>query len=419
MLAPMSNRSRFVLGALAALALSSIAPTAHAWPTVDPAGHRVPVLAGRWTVVMPESTARAVATPPPNAPPSREELDSAGLYQDPDGNFAVRGTLLESTRPDDLAAAVRALPAPCATPSYGTIGERADLVAVRCTEPSPDGAFRPLTVYAVHTDGWVDRIEAMVEPHDPEDSIARTAGGEYAEAVLATLSAGEAPAAVERGTIEVARACVEGEAADPLTITLPSDWIAIRDTLGDGQLLRMTRAAPLGGDRAMVAVELAPAGTPPPRAPEGVGTHATGTLLGSTVDWLVLHQDGAPTAVRQTASELTVECGGGASFARALRLSIGGPTATLDDAQHVLETLALGGGRGHAATLSEVSSEAPTDDVAAAEGASDDEDAALEAEGRSWSIGIGVGSVVLLAAALALRARASAGSKPDTKSDTK
>ncbi len=403
MLAPMSNRSHLLGGAALALALSLATTPALAWPAVDPAGNRVPVLAGRWSVVMPEDTVRAAATPPPNAPPSREALDSAGMYQSAEGNFAIRGTLLESSRPDDLEAAVRALPAPCATPTYGTIGDRTDLVAVRCADVSPDGAFRPISVYAVHTDGWVDRIEALVETHDPDDGVARTAGAEYAEAVMATLTAGQAPDAVERGTIELARACVDGEAADPITLTLPEGWIALRDDLGNGTLVRITHVVPLGTERAMLAVEVAPAGTEPPRAPEGVGVLAPGTLLGAPVQWLVLHQDGAPTAIRQVASEMTVECGGGATFARALRMSLGGPTGTLDEAQRVLETLALGGSRGHRVTLADVSSEAPVE-LDAPDGETE-EDREMESRGHFWSIAIGATSLLLLAAALVLRGR--------------
>ena len=121
------------------------------------------------------------------------------------------------------------------------------------------------------------------------------------------------------------------------------------------------------------------------------------------MQWLVLHQDGAPTAIRQVASEMTVDCGGGATYARALRMSLGGPTGTLDEAQRVLETLALGGSRGHRVTLADVSSEAPVE-LDAPDGETE-EDREMESRGHFWSIAIGATSLLLLAAALVLRGR--------------
>jgi hypothetical protein len=403
MLAPMSNR-RFSIGVALWLALLAPTSTALAWPTVEPEGHRVPLLGGRWTVALPENAVRAAAQTPPSAPPPREELDSATIVQTDEGNFGMRATLLESTRPEDLAAAVRGLPAPCTTPAYGTIGERTDLVAIRCTEPSPDGAFRPISVYAVHTDGWVDRIEALVETTNPDDTDGRTAGVAYAEAVMATLTASAAPDAVERGTIEVARACEQGEDADRITVTLPDGWIALRDAMPNGDLLRLTRVVPLGTGRAMLAIELASAGTQPPRVPEGVGEHQSGTLLGQTADWLVLHQEGSATSVRQVASEITIDCGGGSTFARTLRLSVGGPVDTVVEGQHVLETMALTTTRGHTVELAGISSEAPVEEAPDLEAMSD-EDRATEEQGHFWSIAIGGASLLLLAAALVLRGR--------------
>lgn len=397
------------MGTIAVLAFLAPAPAALAWPTVDPDGYRVPVLGGRWTVAMPETTARAAATPQPGAPTPREALDSVGVYESPnEGNFAVRGTMLESTRPDDLEAAVRSLPAPCAAPEYGRVGDRTDLVAVRCSEPSPDGALRPLSVYAVHSDGWVDRIETLLETTNPDDAAARTAGVAYAEAVIATLRADSSTDAVERGTVEVARACEADGAADTLTLTLPEGWVAIRDPEPDGVLLRLMSVVPLGGERAIAAVQLVPAGSEPQRVPEGVGVLEPGQLLGNTVEWLVIHQDGAPTGVRRLATEVTVDCGGGATFARALWLSVGGPTATLDRGQRVIESLALGGGRGHTAAVAVVSSEAQVvepdvDDDAA--GGRAEVDRETERQGHFWSIAIGAGSLLLLGAALVMRGR--------------
>ncbi len=400
----MSTRSRSSLGVTLVLALLAPASSALAWPTVDPSGNQVPVLRGRWTVALPEDTLRAAATQAPNAPAAREELDSAAVVRTPEGNLAIRGVLLESTRPDDLAAAVRTLPAPCPSPTYGTLGERTDLVAVRCTEASPDGALRPLSVYAVHPDGWVDRIEAMVETTDPDDEAARTAGIAYAEAVMATLTPGPAPDAVERGTIEIARACEADGAADRLTITLPDGWIAMRDTMGTTELVRLTHVVPLGSERPMLAIELSPAGSEPPRVPEGVGALRAGAILGSPVDWLVIEDEGQPTSVRQVAAELTVDCGGDARYARALRLSLGGPRATVDEGQRILEALTLGSTRGHTAELTAVSSQAPAIDESALDEGSDEDRAAAQ-QGHFWSIAIGGASLLLLAAALVMRGR--------------
>lgn len=385
------------------LAVLAPASSALAWPAVDPAGNRVPVLAGRWTVALPESTLRATPEAAPGLPPPREALDSAGLVQIPEGNFGIRGTLLESTRPEDLAAVVRTLPAPCPTPTYGTIGERTDLVAVRCVDVSPDGALRPITVYAVHPDGWVDRIETLIETTDPDDDMTRASGVEYAEAVLATLTPDAAPDAVERGTVEVARACEQDDQSDPITITLPEGWIAIRDTLGAISLLRITQVVPLAAPRAMVAIELAPSGTAPTLVPAGVGQLVHGTILETQLDWLAVEQTSVGTGVRRLTMELSVDCGSGESFARAMNLSLGGPMATLDPAQHVLETLSFGTARNHTLGVTFVSTQAPPEaevpELASAE------DREMDEQGHFWSIAIGGASLLLLAAALVMRAR--------------
>jgi len=401
----MSNRSRSFWVAAWTLALLAPTSTALAWPSVDAAGNRVPLLGGRWTIALPQDTLRATPNAPPDAPPARDELDSLAVYRSTEGNLGVRATLLESTRPDDLEAAVRTLPAPCATPTYAMIDNRADLLAMRCTDVSPDGAFRPITVFAVHPDGWVDRIEGLIETTDPADEMGRAAGVEYAEAVMQTLSAGQVEQPVERGTITLARACEEGDASDPLTLTLPSDWIAIRDTTPLSSLVRMMRVVPLGTARVIVAVELSPSGTAPLRVAEGMGEHRSGTLLGQSVDWLVLQQEGTPIGMRELASELTVTCGAGATpYTSAMRLSLGGPTDRLDEAQHVLETLALGGERGHTAQLVGVSSEEPAIEEGPPETEAD-ADADAEAQGHFWSIAIGGASLLLLGAAFVLRGR--------------
>ena len=354
---------------------------------------------------MPADTARATPTLPPSMPPAVDERDSVAVYQNGEGSIAVRSTLLESTRPDDLEAAVRALPAPCPTPTYGTFGDRTDVVAIRCTEASPDGAFRPISLYAVHPDGWVDRIEALVDTENHTGETARTAAVAYAEALLATLTAGEAPRPVETGTITIVSACTDGDASDPLTVTLPADWVAIRDTAPEHDLVRLMRVVPLGTQRVMVAIDLTGAETEVPRVPPGSGTHRHGTLLGSDADWLVLHEEGTPLAMWQLASTISVDCGGGTTYARTMRLSLGGPTEIVDPAETVLETMALGGARGHHVSVTPIPLEVAAEEApveAQAEGADDHE---AEEQSHLWSYAIGGASLLLLAAAMVLRGR--------------
>lgn len=407
MLAPMSNRSA-ALGVLVVFCWLVPASSALAWPSVDPEGHRTPFLGGRWTVALPESAAPAFVQPPPGQPVPRAEIDGLIMLETDEGHFALHATLLESTRPDDLAAAVRGLPPACATPTYGTIGERTDMVVERCTDVSPDGAFRPLIVFAVHPDGWVDRIEALVETTSPDDEAGKAAGAAYAEAVMATLVAalpmGGDPA-VTRGTVELDRACTAGEEADALTFTLPEGWIAMRDGSSATTLLRMTHVVPLGTPRPMIAIQLVAAGTEPQRLPADVGTRHESRLAGESMEWLAVEQAGEQ-GVRRAAAEITIDCGGGSTYARAMSLSIGGPTGTLDDAQHIVETFAIRSDRGHALSLAPVSLvAAPEEAVALDAGGETEEDRAAERQGHFWSIAIGAGSLLLLGAALVMRSK--------------
>ena len=386
---------------LVMLSWLALPSTALAWPAIDRAGHRMPLLGGRWTIALPEDAIPAAIAGDPTGPTPREELDGLALLNTTDGHFAIHATLLEATRPADLAAAIRTLPAPCADPTYAPLGDRTDVLTIRCTTPSPDGAFRPIVAFAVHTDGWVERFEAMIETSDPDDTRARDEGVVFAEAVLMTLRAEDVPAAVDRGTIELGRACESEGAFDALSLTLPDGWVATRQNLAGGQLLRILRVIPLGEGRAMLAVDLAAAGTPPPRLPEGMGTLRASALLGEPVDWLVAEASGQ--GMRQLAVELVIDCGGGATYARALRLSTGGPSASVDEGQHILESLTLRSERGHHVALEAVSSEAPPiEDPAVGDVSAVEDDGA---QGHFWSIAIGGASLLLLGAALAMRAR--------------
>lgn len=402
MLAPMSNRSRFSL--LAALVLSICVPTSRAlaWPTVDAAsGHRVTMLGGRWSLALPEDTSLAPTTGGPSGFHAPQTIDGIATVSTPEGHLAVRATLLETTRPTDLEAAVRATPPPCASPSYGTLGDRTDLVVIRCTEASPDGALRPLVAFAVHTDGWVDRIETQIEVSGPASEEARASAVAYAEAVLASLRAEEATPDVERGTVQLAEVC--NDTPDPLTITLPEDWVATRQVVGGTTLVRATQLTPMGAPRAMVAIELSPAGTEPPRVPEGAGTLHDGALLGGAVQWLVVESPSEDAGLRQLASEITVDCGASGTWARALRISIGGPRDRLAAAQTLTETLALGTEHARHATLAAVSSEAPVEPPLPLEGETEDDEAVRV--GHLWSYAIAGVSIAMLIAALVLRGR--------------
>jgi hypothetical protein len=392
MLAAMSTRSLVLSIVLAALTIPS---TALAWPTIDPAGHRAPLLGGRWTIALPEGATPGTLGGPPGAATPRFETDGVVVLESPEGHFAVHATLLNATRPTDLEAAVRTLPPPCEAPTFAPLADRTDAVTVRCAAPSPDGTFRPIVVFAVHTDGWVERFEAMIETSDPGDTTARDQAVVFAEAALTTLRAEDVPAAVERGTIELQRGCVSGSDFDAFTLTLPEGWIAMRNEQAGGALLRIMPVVELGAARPTLAASLEPAGTPPSRVPPGLGTLRTSALLGGNVDWLVIEPEGEPQGMRQVAADLTVSCGDEGTFARALRLSAAGPQTSLDEAQRVLETLTLTSARGHHATLDVIPSEQPVHE---------DADAPPE-DGHVLSIAIGGASIALLVVALALRAR--------------
>src|SRR5262249_31734376 len=153
-------------------------------------------------------------------PTPRMELDTVAMVTVPEGHFAIRATLLETSQPADLEAAIRQTPSPCLSPTYGRLGDRSDRVVIRCSDPSGDGAFRPLVVFDVPPDGWVDRLETQIETTDPTDSAARTEGVLYAEAAMATLQPEDAAPAVERGTIELGRACEASGTGDALTMQM-------------------------------------------------------------------------------------------------------------------------------------------------------------------------------------------------------
>jgi hypothetical protein len=159
----------------------------------------------------------------------------------------------------------------------------------------------------------------------------------------------------------------------------------------------------LGSSRPTLAASLEPAGTPPPRLPPGMGTLRASAVLGAPVDWLVVEADDETQGMRQVAADLSIDCGGGSTFARALRLSAAGPRTSLDEAQHVLESIALMSSRGHHASLAVVPSEQPVLDGEAS--------AATHDDGHLWSYAIGAVSVVLLAVALVMRARGAAAKK--------
>lgn len=399
MLAPMSNRLVLLL-AVALLVVSVPASRALAWPTVEAAsGHRVTLLGGRWSAVLPEDSSLAPTTGGPSGIHAPQTIDGIATVSAPDGHFALRATLLEATRPTDLEAVVRATPPPCASPTYGTLQERTDLVVIRCTEPSPDGAFRPLVAFAVHTDGWVDRIETQLEPTDAASEAARTDGVAYAEAVLGSLRAEQAAPDVLRGTVELASVC--SETPDALSITLPEGWVATRQSALGTTLVRITQLTAMGEPRAILAIELSPAGTEPPRVPEGAGTLHDGSLLGGAVRWLAVESPTEPSGLRQLASEISVDCGGG-DWARALRISIGGPRERMGEAQAIAETIALGAEHGRHATLAAVSSEAPVEPLPL-EGDGEGEEAVRV--GHLWSYAIAGVSIAMLIAALLLRGR--------------
>jgi hypothetical protein len=411
MLAPMSIRSRLAArtSLLTALSLALVlawSPTAHAWPAVDPAGHRVALLGGRWTLALPEDATAGPIAGDPHGPMARAELDGVAQLASPEGRFAVRATLLEASRPDDLAATVATLPQPCAGASTGPLGERTDAIAIRCTTPSPDGAFRPFVVYAVHTDGWVERFEAQIETTDPLDAAARESGVAFAEAVLATLRAEDAAPAVERGTIEVAQACAEGDVHDTFTVTLPEGWVATRQSMPGATLVSFFHVVPLAQPRPVLALTVAPNADMLSLLPAGAGTPRSSTLLGARVDWLAVGDASGARGMREVAVDLTVDCGGGDSFARTMQLSVGGPEAMLDEGQHVLESLALASTRGHTAVIAGRSTEAPVvEDDGAAIAAQAREDEAAQASTHLTSMIIGGISLAMLAVAMWLRGR--------------
>ncbi|MFO0686146.1 MAG: hypothetical protein U0234_29055 [Sandaracinus sp.] len=398
----MSNRSRLPL--LALLVLSICAPTSRAlaWPTVDAeSGHRVTMLGGRWSLALPDDTSLSPTTGGPSGFHAPQTIDGIATVSAPEGHFAIRATLLETTRPADLEAAVRATPPPCASPTYGTLGDRTDLVVIRCTEPSPDGALRPLVGFAVHTDGWVDRIETQIEVSTGASEEAHASAVAYAEAVLGSLRAETAEPDVERGAVALAEVC--NDAPDTLALALPEDWIATRQTVGGTTLIRATQLTPMGAPRAMIAIELSPAGTEPPRVPEGAGVLRDGSLLGGAVRWLVVESPSDPAGLRQLASEITVDCGASGTWARALRISIGGPREQLAEAQTITETIALGSEHGRHATLAAVSSEAPVEPPLPLEGDAEGDEAVRV--GHLWSYAIAGVSIAMLIAALVLRGR--------------
>jgi hypothetical protein len=400
MLAAMST-SRLLALALA-LTVSLTTGRALAWPTLDPDGPRTPLLGGRWTILLGPDASTAAAVADPRGPRSRAELDGVATIRGDDGRLAVRATLLSATRPADLEAVVRALPAPCETPTIAAFPGHDGTVAISCTEPSPDGAFRPLVLYATHTDGWVDRIEVQLETDAATDTAAALA---FANAVATSLRAEDVAAAVERGTVELARACEEGSAGDALTITLPEGWIATRQ--GDAQLmmLQLVRVGELGVRRPLASIAFSPLDAAPARIPAGAGTPRAGTLLGHDVEWLEIVGPPEMPGIRELALGLSVACGEGATpWTGTVQLSAGGPSAMLDDGTHVLETLAMHSDRGHTVdvtplgTEEEPAPEAPAIDTTA-------EDEAAEQTSHLWSMVIGAVSLGLLVLALVLRSR--------------
>ncbi len=389
--------------ALFAVLVTLPAARALAWPTLEPEGPRTSLLGGRWTIALGPDVSAAAAMGDPRVP-TRAELDGIATMRTDDGRLSVRATLLSATRPADLEAVVRALPAPCTTSAIGPLADHEGVVSIACTEPSPDGAFRPLVLYATHTDGWVDRIEVQLDIDEASDRALALA---FATAVAASLRAEAAAPAVERGTVEIARACVAGEAADRFTVTLPEGWIATR--LGDEELtvLQFVRVGEVGARRPIASISFASGAMPPARIPAGAGTPREGTLLGSSVEWLEVSGPPDQPGLRETALELSVACGGdGPAWTGTIQLSVGGPAGMLDEGARVLETLALSSDRGHTVSTTGLGTEeeAPPPETSEA-GATDEEDAEMQRTSHLWSMGIAGASLALLAIALVLRSR--------------
>jgi hypothetical protein len=400
MLAAMSTARLCALALV--LFVTSFTTHALAWPELTPDGPRTPLLGGRWTIALGPDASTAPAAGDPRGPTPRVELDGIATMRAEDGRLVVRATLLFATAPADLEAIVRTLPAPCATPTIAAFPEHAGWIAIRCSEPSPDGALRPIVLYATHTDGWIDRIEVRLEIDEATDRAAATA---FADAVVATLRAEDVPAAVERGTVEVARACVAGDAADPFTVTLPEGWIATRQQGGELAMIQIVRVAELGGRRPIGSAVFSPTGAVPARIPAGAGTPHAGRLLGSDVEWLEISQGDDAPGIREVALALSVACGADAPpWTGTLQLSAGGASSTLDESTRVLETLAMGSDRGHTVTLTTLGTEEeplPEDAMPVASG----DDEAAERTSHLWSMGIGAVSVLLLVTALVIRSR--------------
>ncbi len=400
MLAAMST-SR-LSAALALLVVSMPAAHALAWPTLDPEGPRTPLLGGRWTILLGPGVSTAPAVSDPRAPLPRASLDGVAAMHDEEGRLAVRATLLFATRPEDLEAVVRTLPAPCDAPSIATLPGHEGVIAITCTEPSPDGAFRPLVLYATHTDGWVDRIEVQLETDEASDPAAAMA---FATAVASSLRAEDVAPDVERGVVEVTRACVAGEASDPFTVTLPEGWIATRQGGEELAVLQLMKATALGTPRPLASIALTPLGAPPARIPAGAGAPRAGSLLGTSVEWLEIVGPADAPGMREVAVAVHVECGGDAPpWGGTLQLSAGGPSSLLDEGTRVLESLAMAGDRGHVAVATPIG----TEEEAIPElepSASDAEDEAAAQTSHLWSMGIGAASLLLLLLALVLRGR--------------
>ena len=402
MLAAMSTST---LRTLAVIVIALVPAHALAWPTIVPEGPRTPLLGGRWTVVLgaeassaPAQSERGVLAPP-------IALDGLTAIEVDEGHLAVRATLLFATGPADLLAVVRALPAPCAAPTIGPFPGHEGVVAIRCASPSPDGSFRPLVLYATHTDGWVDRLEVQLEIDDAADQASAIA---FVDAALGSLRAEDVPPAVERGTVEVARLCASGEALDSLTIALPEEWIATKQENADLTLVQLVRASELGAPRAIASITLSRTSGAPARIPAGAGTEHAGSVLGQDVRWLEIVGESEAPGIRELALALSVACGGEAPpWTATVQLAAGGPSGILDEGTRVLERVAFASDRGHTLTATPIGTEEaePAPDVAGGDSSADDEAAA--ATSHAWSMGIGAVSLALLVLALALRARTS------------
>lgn len=400
MLAAMST-SR--LSAVLALLVVSM-PAAHAlaWPTLDPEGPRTPLLGGRWTILLGPEASTAAAVSDPLGPTPRAELDGIAAMRAEDGRLAVRATLLYATAPADLEAAVRALPAPCQTPTIAPLADHEGVIAITCSEPSPDGAFRPLVLYARHTDGWVDRLEVQLETDEVSDPTQAMA---FANAVASSLRAEDVAPAVERGTVGVTRACVSGDAGDPLTVTLPEGWIATHQGDLNLELVQLVRIAELGTPRPIASIVFSPVGAPPARIPAGAGAPHAGSLLGTDVEWLEIVGPGNAPGIREVALGLSVDCGGGAPpWTGTIQLSAGGASSTLDEGTRALETLSMGGERGHTVVVTAIGTEEEAPPEAQLDTSA--EDAAAEQTSHLWSMVIGAVSLAMLVLALVLRGRA-------------